>query len=174
MVTIHNNSQKSDTVAITQDTSAQAGVQKYLSGKPTVPLGGKDTAPATIVATLQADVDAIKAADAAKADYQKKVADKKAARAAARVTLKLLRNYVLGVMGADAQVFADFAFKLPASGGAKTVAAKAHGILQAEATRKLRGTKGPKARAKVKGVVAPVAEAPAALVAQTTPANVTK
>lgn len=154
-----------DTHAVQSDTAAQAGVQKYLGSQASLQMDGGTTTPAAIKATLQADIDATGAAEAAKADYAAKVAAKRAARATARKQLMTLRRYVLSVYGADAKVFADFAFKLPAAAGPKTVAAKAQQVAQAKATRKARGTEGPTAKAKIKGVVAPVVEAPAAPVA---------
>ncbi len=138
----------------------KAGLSKHFATTPLV-LAGTTYKPAAPQKFLQADVDANDASTAARAAW---IAAAKAARAADEetdVVLRAIHAQVLARSGEaqDAEtVLVDFGYT-PRRKGSRTVEEKTAAVARAKATRQARGTRGPKARAKIKGVVAGVEEA---------------
>jgi hypothetical protein len=130
--------------------------------------------PAQIKAVYQADIDAQKALDLARAQIAELVAKKKQTRAAARANRKLLKAYVIGTMGVQAVVvLEDLGIEPPKAPGRKKVESKARAIAQAKATRELRHTMGSREK---KAIKAPpltflAAQPPAAQPSPDTPAT---
>jgi len=156
-----SSSNPSNVTAITLSQKNQAGVTKYFTALPTLLLAGVSTTPAKVNAVFQADIDATTALDAAEAALSQTRAAQKAARTAAIETRSDLKAYILGNYGEQAvQMLQDFGFEPPKPRGAQTVAAKAQAVAQGKATRAARGTKGPKQKAAIKGVIAAPAETP--------------
>ena len=76
--------------------------------------------------------------------------ERKIGREVARFT----QNFKVAVTvhcGSSAEVLGDFGWKVPKKPGPKTTAAKLAGVLKGQATRKARGTMGPKQRKKIRG-----------------------
>jgi hypothetical protein len=161
---LSNPSLRNDS-ALAIDQKTIDGVDKYFAKTPTLNINGEARTPADIKADFQADIDASKALDAARAQQKGLVAKKKAARARARATRKGLKAYLQGNYGGELllQMLQDMGFPLPKGSGKKTVEAKAHAIAQTKATREARHTMGRRQRERIKGVVAPQAPAPGAL-----------
>lgn len=131
------NNDPSKTDSVVSDQKAIVGVDKYLGSAASVQLQGKSVAPAAIKATLQAEIDAIKALDAAKAAVRQQVADTRPVRASARSMRAALKKYLLSTYGANAvQVFEDFGIPVPKPLGPQTAEAKAKSAEKGLATRK--------------------------------------
>jgi len=127
-------------------------------------LGGQSMSASQIVAIFQAAIQASSELEAAKTAYQQKLAAQQAAFTAAHTTEASLKSYVYGAYGKTNPLVTDFGFDV-AKAGVKTVKAKAAAALKSAATRVARGTKGPKQKALIHGVVAPVeSSAPAPVV----------
>jgi len=148
----------------------KAGLTKYFASTPLV-LAGTSYQPAALQAFLQADVDANDASTQAKAQWQSTVKTAQSTDSATAPVLRAIEAAVRSQYGdapnADS-VLADFGYA-PRKVPTKTVAQKTAAVAQAEATRAARGTKGPKAKAKIKGVV-PATNADASQTVDTTPA----
>lgn len=134
-----------------------AGLQKNYTTKQTVPVDGVDTPQPQVVAVLQASNDAADATAAAEAAYHKAVADEAAAYAAGDATYLSLKDYFLLMNKKTPEALADYGLE-PETRKTPTVATKAAAAQKQQATRVLRGTKGPKQR---KAITASAAPAPA-------------
>jgi hypothetical protein len=142
--------------ALALDQKAIQGVNKYFAKAKTLTVAGTSYTPAALKAVLQAEIDAIKALDAAMAQIKQLVAETRAARLEATATRKGLRAHVLGNYGASAvQMLGDFGMAAPKSTGKKTAQVKAEAVTKAKATREARHTMGKKQRLAIKA--APVA-----------------
>jgi hypothetical protein len=132
----------------------KAGLTKYFGSTPLV-LAGNSYKPAALQAFLQADVDANDASTAARASWLNTVKVAKSTDAETNPVLRAVQATVEAQYGEapDAEtVLADFGYS-PRKKPTKTVEEKTAAVAQAKATRQARGTKGPKAKAKIKGVV---------------------
>jgi hypothetical protein len=119
------------------DTKAIAGVEKYFANATKVTLLGTDFTPATLVAKLQSEIDALVALDAIKAQAKQKVADTRIVRTQMRALRAALKKYILGAYGAEAvQMLEDFGMTVPKNIGKRTAAEKAASVAKADATRK--------------------------------------
>ncbi len=138
----------------------KAGLTKYFGSTPLV-LAGTSYKPAALQTFLQADVDANDASTAARANWLNTVKVAKSTDAETDPVLRAVKAQVEAQYGeapnADS-VFADFGWA-PRKKPTKTVQQKTAAVAQTQATRKARGTMGPKAKAKIKGVVAPAISA---------------
>lgn len=165
--TITNKTTRADRIR-----KIKAGLQKYY---PTtaIKVGGTDVQPAAMQSQLQGDIDANDASTQAKANWIVTVNAAKQADASIAPVLRTVRNRVFADFGdapnAEA-VLADFGYA-PRKKGVKSVQTKAEAIAKSQATRTARGTKGPKAKAKIHGTV-PVDGAAAEPAVSTTPAPV--
>jgi hypothetical protein len=116
------------------DTKAIAGVDKYLVNAASVAIRGTDYAPTDLKVLLQAEIDADKALDEARAEVRQLMAAAAEARAKAAGIRRGLRTYVLATSGPQAvQMLDDFGFSKSAS--VPTVDAKAKAVAKAKATR---------------------------------------
>lgn len=164
-------------------TTVVAGIQKHFSGMATLMLNNTSINTAAFVSQLQADIALSNKATATRAQLTTDVNAANQSHATVDPLLRFLRALVIGQFGdtdASASILADFAMS-PRKPPSTNVDAKAQAKAQAAATRVARGTKGPKQKAKVKGVV-PAAQptgsateaAPATPAASTAPATPTK
>lgn len=116
---------------------------------------GKD-----IASTIQAQIDALQAADAAHATWLKLVADQRAAYTSVIVPLlKALRNYIANVYGTNSETYLAFGFVSPTK-AKPSIPTQSAALEQRLATRKARGTLGKRQRLAIKGVVPPVTALP--------------
>ena len=140
-----------------------SGISSQFSGVSSITLGGKQVLVSDLVKRIQTELDVITAVAKAKAAYGAEVQTERTTRASLSPTLRQLRSYVVGSFG-DTQdsvqaleafgYFPRKAVKLPA-------VEQVHAQEKAAATRKARGTLGPKAKAEIEGVVPAVTPAPA-------------
>jgi hypothetical protein len=136
------------------DAKAIQGTDKHLSSGTSLTLVGSAFTPASLKAVFQADIDAVNAADAARAHWRQEVAVQRTTRTNTRAVRKALKSYLLGTFGpAAVGVLGDFGFTPPKAPGKKTVAAKSQGLVKAAATRAARHTMGTRQKKAVKGGV---------------------
>jgi hypothetical protein len=137
--------------ATSADQQAMAAVDKYFSNVSSLTIAGNALTPAALKAALQAEIDAVKAADDGHAVYSGLVAKAQAARVKARQLRKELRAYILGTYGEVAvTMLKDFGIAVP-SPKSTSVKTKAQAQVKAEATRKARHTLGKKQKQDIKG-----------------------
>ena len=138
----------------------KAGLTKYFGSTPLV-LAGTTYQPAALQAFLQADVDANDASTAARANWLATVKTAKSTDSATDPVLEAIQALVKSQFGkTNDTVLTDFGYAA-AKPVTLTTAEAAIKVAKAEATRAARGTKGPKAKAKIKGTV-PASSAAAA------------
>jgi hypothetical protein len=131
-----------------------AGLAKHF-GSTTIVLGGTSYKPAALQKTLQADVAANDASTQAKAQWISAVQAAKSQDSVTDLVLAALEQFVRSqFLGApdEAADLADFGYA-PRKRAVRTSAQKAAAAVQSDATRKARGTVGPKAKLKIKGTV---------------------
>jgi hypothetical protein len=148
-----------------KDQEVIQGIQKDLLTMSSIPLGGTMYTPGSLVAFVQSRIDAGNEVAMAKANWLKTVKAYQAIDKQADLVLHDLKGFVSGAFGATSSKLADFGFT------ARTVEEptqeqKQAAVAKRAATRKARGTMGPKAKLKVTGATA---SAPAA--APATPAS---
>jgi hypothetical protein len=143
------------------DQNVIEGIRKDLQGLPALYLGRRQFTPTSLEDFIQARIDAASAILAAKAAWEKAVADYEAAAIDTDLVVRDLQGFVVGAFGDDSPVLADFGFtprKLPLW----TEEKKAAAVKKRAATRVARGTRGPKAKLAITG-------APPATAATATP-----
>jgi hypothetical protein len=129
----------------------------------TITLGGKQVLVSDLVKLIQTELDGITATANAKATYSAQLQTERTTRATLVPTLRQFKSYVLGTFGdtVDSEkalvAFGYFPRKAPK----RTVKEKNLAVEQAAATRKARGTLGPKEKEKIKGVLPEASPAPA-------------
>ena len=143
-----------------------AGTQKHLSTMTSIMVGGSTTTPAAAEAQLNALSTLRNDVDAARTALNAKIATETAQLPALRVFLVAFVAFVRGTFGNSPDVLADFGLLPKKAPTPLTAEQKTAAAAKREATRKARGTTGPKAKLAVKGnvtgvVVTPVTSAPA-------------
>jgi hypothetical protein len=138
------------TAVIATDQQAIEGVKKDLQGMPTLYLARTVFTPASLEQRIQARVDAANAVIVAKAAWLKAVADYDALDSGTSLILRDLKRLVVGAFGDDSPKLADFGFT-PRKVTTLTEQQKAEAVAKRAATRRARGTLGPKAKLSIKG-----------------------
>jgi hypothetical protein len=155
---------------IAADQAMIAGVQKLLTQYPSLHVGSQIMTPAQIVQTLQNRIQAMQAAqvaDAARMAAVKAVTDELDQTAGFEQSL---RSVVQGMFSQSPDSLAVFGLK-PRKIPTESAETRAAAVVKALATRKARGTLGPKAKLKVTGQTVPAATSGTA---PATPATPTK
>jgi hypothetical protein len=136
----------------TQGTDQQAidGIRKDLQGTAVLPLGGRQFTPITLENFIQDRVDAANAILVAKAAWQSAILTYEALCDDTDLVLGDLKGFVIGAFGRDSPKLADFGYTPPKK-AALTEDQKAVAVAKRAATRKARGTMGPKAKLKISG-----------------------
>jgi hypothetical protein len=146
----------------------KAGLAKYF-GSTALVLAGTSYKPAALQAFLQADVGANDASTQARASWLSAVKIAKSTDSATDPVLEAIEGLVKSQFGkTNVTVLTDFGYA-SAKPVTLTSAETVIKVAKAEATRAARGTMGPKAKAKIKGIVpsssakapAPASPAPA-------------
>jgi len=119
---------------------------------PSLLLGAKAYTPTSLVAFVQSRIDAANAVVTAKANWQAAVKAYQALNTQGDVVVHDLKQYVIAAFGATSSKLADFGFT-PKKVTVLTPAQKAAAAAKRAATRKARGTVGPKAKLAIKGTV---------------------
>jgi hypothetical protein len=161
------------TVTSGKDQLLIAGIQKDLTSTKSLPLGGTTYTPTTLTTFIQSRIDAANEVVTAKAAWQSAAKAYKALNTQANVVVHDLKQFVIGLFGAESTKLSDFGFS-PRKKAVLTPEQKVVATKKRAATREARGTVGPKAKLAIKGTV-PSAEpatpaAPAAPAAPTPPA----
>ncbi len=140
--------------SVLNDQKMIIGITKYFTKMPTLSPKGRPTTPAALLAVFQADLDRTAELQALEAQLADKRLEQRAARAQAVQTRADVKAYIVGNYGDQATaMLTDFGLTAPKK-ATVTPATKVAAITQAQATRKARGTKGKKQKAKIKGTVA--------------------
>jgi hypothetical protein len=146
-------------------------VDKYFGGLTSLSTASGPFTPTELKAVFQGDIQATKDLDAAESDVKAKRLTQRAKRKDTLRTRRDIKRCIeanYSPPSVVAQMLADFDYP-PAKARTQTVKSKSHSVAQNQATRIARGTKGPKAKAAIKGVVPETAPAaPAAPAAPTT------
>ena len=126
-----------------------AGVQKHFP-KSSFTLGNTTLTTAALVALLQGVIAAQQAADAAHAARDNALAALGKAKKDAASTIEALVFFIRATFGSDPTALADFGLAPPAPRRKLTSEEKAAAAAKAAATRKLRGTLGPRQRTAIR------------------------
>jgi hypothetical protein len=149
--TISNKTTRADRIR-----KVKAGLLKYYASTPLV-LAGTSYSPSELQALLQTDIDANDASTQARAKWLNTVTIAKNTDSKIDPVLRAIHAQVQSQYGEAPNaetVLADFGFA-PRKKTAKTAQQKAEAAAKNQATRTARHTMGPKAKAKVHGVVTP-------------------
>ena len=141
-----------------------AGIQKHFPNG-SLTIGSATFATASLVETLQGLVDSMTKQNAAEQAAKDALTALRAEKARVNPVVQGLRALILATYGDATQTLADFGLVPRKARTPLTVEQKAARQAKAQATRKARGTTGPKAKLAIKGTVAattPVAPAPPA------------
>jgi hypothetical protein len=136
-------------------TALVAGIQKHFLSQASLVLGNTSYSPAALIALLQADISLSNKATASRAQW---ATDLQAANQSHQTVDPLLRfidALIISQFGdteSSASILADFG-KSPRKVPVISAATKAEAAVKMRATRAARGTTGPKAKAKITGVV---------------------
>jgi hypothetical protein len=160
------NTSNTRAARIAADQAMINGVKTYLAKIATLPVGSTPMKPADIVNVLQGRISKATAAETAEAAATAAVKADRDERASTASFLRAFRRIVLGMFQESPDTLAAFSMK-PPKARTETVATKAAAVAKNVATRKARGTVGPKKKLSIKGTVpassgaAPAPAAPA-------------
>ena len=141
-----------------------AGTQKHFpTGSLTV--GNVVFTPAALIALLQSLIDALTKRGAAVVSARDSLVQLRAVQVQVDPVIQGYRDLLVAMFGQAGQPLADFGLAPHKARAPLSVEQKAAAKAKADATRKARGTKGPKAKLAITGTVAVPAAEPAAPVA---------
>ncbi len=151
-----------------RNTNVSAGIDKHVTAA--VAIGGVTYTPAQLKAVFTTQTAALDAADALHKQWTDQLQVATAANAKANKVYLLLRSYLLGQNGTDANsLLNDFGMNVPKSTGPRTVQQKAEAVAKRAATRLARHTMGKVQKKSVTGVTAAAAAAAATPAAHVSP-----
>jgi hypothetical protein len=136
--------------ALERDKQLLAGVTKDLANQ-TFTISDKACTTQDVMNVLQARIDKGLAVQAARATLKAAFKELRDERSATSGFVSAFRTIVTGMFHSPTTL-ADFGLK-PRKSTKRTLETKVTAVAKTEATRKARGTKGPKAKAKIKGSV---------------------
>jgi hypothetical protein len=147
---------------IAADVQLIDGIKAKLASDPYIRAGGREFSPAALVQFVQRRIDAANAIAVAKAAWLEAIRQYEEIDDETSDVVQGVRSHAIGTFGKNAPELAAFGItppKTPAMSAEKMVEA----VAKRAATRAARGTKGPKAKLKIKGVVpTPAPEVPPA------------
>ena len=138
------------------DQQVLEGVNKDLTTMTSLPLGGTTYTPTSLAARIQSRIDQANAVMTAKAAWQHAITTYEATDTQVQVIIHDLKQLVIGAFGATSPKLADFGWS-PRKITVLTPEEKAAAVAKRAATRKARGTKGPKAKLAITGATAAAA-----------------
>ncbi len=142
------------------DQQILQGVRNVMQAMPMVYLGREFLTIPDLEARIQARIDAATRILAAKAAWDQAIQDYEDIDGQTSVIVRDLLRTIIGAFGEDSTKLAEFGFvapKRPTWTPEMTTAA----VAKRAATRLARGTRGPKAKLAIKGVVEPTTDSPA-------------
>ncbi len=128
------------------------GLTKHATSVPTLMIGGTTVQTADVIRTLQARILARKAPLTSRATWQSDVKADQEQRASTKTLVSGVRQALQVAFAGSIEVLADFGLK-PRKTRVVTPEVQTAAAAKAKATRAARHTMGPKAKAKIKGVV---------------------
>jgi hypothetical protein len=149
-----------------KDGQVILGINKDLQTLSQIPLAGQTFTPMSLVALIQSRIDAANKVAMAKANWQDAVKAYRAINTNVTAVVHGLYTYVLNAFGMTSPQLADFGFT-PPKRATQTPEEKAAAVAKRAATRKARGTKGPKAKKAITGQSVMIAQ----LIANQKPAD---
>ncbi len=158
MSTNNRNATKNGLVSRAQQLSA--GVAKRLTNQPQVTFTGGPFTPAQITSKLQSIVTLRSDVVSAQTVLHAKVATERASAPALRAFVDAFVAYLRSTFGDQPEVLGDFGLTPRKAAAPRPVEQKAAAAAKRAATRKARGTVGPKAKKAVKGNVVGIAVTP--------------
>jgi hypothetical protein len=135
-------------------TQRVAAIEKYLSAKDEVFVGGEAMKATDLTQVYQEALVKRAAAITAKGEYKSALAARDAAEAKRLAVDVALQPYVLQRFGANGTEAHDFGYA-PKKVGEKSAVKKAKAVLLNKATRDARGTTSRKAKQEIKGALSP-------------------
>jgi hypothetical protein len=144
---------------IAADQALLAGVQKFLMSYPSLSVDGQTMTPANIVQFLQNRIQASQAAQTAEAARTAALKTETDVRAETAAQQQSLRQIVLGMYSGSPDNLAVFGLK-PHKASSETATTRAAAAVKAKATRKARGTLGPKQKLEITGSSTPETPTP--------------
>jgi hypothetical protein len=145
-----------------------AGIDKHITGSVTI--GGVTYTPATLKQVFSDENTAITATEALHTQVTDQVQVTNAAKAKGALVYGLLRSYLIGQYGKQANtVLGDFGMEAPKTMGAKTLESKTAAATKRAATRQVRNTMGSVQKKSVKGVMEVPVKAVTTIVPVTSP-----
>jgi hypothetical protein len=139
-----------------QDMQILAGIKKDLPTLSNLPLAGTTYSMVTLTALLESRIDAASAVRVARAIYAQAIDAYQAVNTKVIPVVRGLRQYLINANGPTATHLADFGF-VPSKRATSTPEQKVAAVAKRAATRKARGTVGPKARLAITGETAKLA-----------------
>jgi hypothetical protein len=143
-----------NSTVVTNNTQRIAAIKKYVTNSKTeIPIGGAVLKPSDVIAVFQDNLDSRADVTATQASYKEALASRAISEQKRVVTEDGLKAWVLHRFGADSAEAHEFGYsarKVPQISAAD----RANAVLLNHATRLARGTKGPKAKLKIKGTLA--------------------
>jgi hypothetical protein len=131
-----------------------SGITKWFSSVSSITLAGASYTPADLQRQIQKELDQMAAADTARSAYLAAVSLVRVTRGNLNPVLRMLKSYVVSQFGdsQSASALGDFGYP-PRKVREPKVKVKALAQDKSEATRKARGTLGPKQKLEIKGTV---------------------
>ena len=150
---------KTRNARIAADQALLAGVQKFLMSYPSLSVDGQTMTPANIVQFLQNRINASQAAQTAEAARTAAIKSESDVRAQTAAQQLSLRQIVQGMFSGTPDNLAVIGLE-PRRASSETATTRAAAAVKAMATRKARGTLGPKAKLKITGSSTPATPTP--------------
>jgi hypothetical protein len=144
---------------IAADQALLAGVQKFLMSYPSLSVDGQTMTPANIVQFLENRINAAQAAQTAEAARTAALKSESDVRAQTAAEQLSLRQIAQGMFSGTPDNLAVFGLK-PRKASSETATTRAAAAVKAKATRKARGTLGPKAKLEITGGSTPETSTP--------------
>ncbi len=144
------------TTQVGRDQQIIDGIRSDLQGVQTLHLAGQTFTPTSLEAYFEQRVELANRIAAAKAEWQRAIRECEATDAEARTVVRDLRAFVVGMFGDGSPRIANFGFT-PVRAVPWTDEKKAAAVAKRAATRKARGTLGPKARLLITATTSPAA-----------------
>ena len=141
------------------DQQILAGIEQDLQSMPTMYLGKTEFTPATLSAFFQKRIDAINLIVTTKAAWLAAIAAYHTLDQQSALVTRDLRNFVIAAFGADSEKLQHFGFSAPKKAQLSDEAMRA-AVLKRLATRKARGTLGPRQKAAITGATPHTKETP--------------
>jgi hypothetical protein len=164
--------QKNNAVVVDSCTQRLKAFERYVNDKTPMTMNGKKLKASQVVAIYQSCLDSRASLATKRAETKAAMAARTSAEQARVQADRAVKAWVTNEFGVGSQQAIDFGFPAPKA-AKRTVESKVNAVLQAQATRKARGTMGKKQKSLIKGVVtAPSAPAaPANTPAGASPAS---